>query len=93
MIVTGSRYMGQPVVVVPDESEGVLQYSSAVFGPPEQFPATFVYYTVLAGDRYDTIANELYGIPDYWWRIADANPEVVYPDQLIPGSIIRIPSS
>lgn len=91
MIVTGSRYMGQPVVSVPTDARG--DTAVAVFGPDPISPATFVYYTVKAGDRMDKLAYELYGVPDLWWRIADANPEIFYPDVLIPGSIIRIPSS
>jgi len=91
MIVAGSRYMGQPVLTVPVDAAG--DKAVAVYGPPPTYPATFVYYTVCEGDRMDTLANELYGIPDYWWKIADANPEIFYPDQLMVGSIIRIPAS
>lgn len=90
MIVTGSRYFGQPVINVPTSDGGS---SVAVFGPPLGGPATFFYYTVVEGDRLDIIAFRLYGIPDYWWRIADANPEIFYPDSLVVGSIIRIPAS
>jgi hypothetical protein len=91
MIVNGSRYMGQAVVTVPIDAQG--DTAVAVFGPPPTGPAAFVYYTVLPGDRLDTLANALYGVPDYWWKIADANPEIFYPEILIVGSIIRIPSS
>jgi nucleoid-associated protein YgaU len=91
MIVSGSRYMGQPVITIPVDAEG--DTAVAVFGPTPVFPATFVYYTVVQGDRLDSIANALYGIPDYWWKIANANPEIFYPDNLVVGSIIRIPAS
>ena len=91
MIINGSRYMGQPVLMVPIDAEG--DSTTAVFGPPPAFPSTFVYYTVVQGDRMDTIANNLYGVPDYWWMIANANPEIFYPDDLVVGSIIRIPAS
>jgi hypothetical protein len=91
MIVNGSRYMGQPVVTVlndPDEQA----YAAAVYGPPPAPVVNFVYYTVVEGDRLDTIASDLYGIPDYWYKIAYANPEIFYPDNLVVGSIIRLPS-
>jgi hypothetical protein len=91
MIVSGSRYAGQPVVSVPTDAAGDTDI--AVFGPTPTLPATFAYYTVVQGDRLDIIANNLYGVPDYWWRIANANPEIFYPDDLVVGSIIRIPSS
>jgi nucleoid-associated protein YgaU len=90
MIVNGSRYMGQPVVQVLDAKGNA---AAAVFNPAPGFPITFVYYTVVAGDRMDTIASDLYGQSTLWWKIADANPEIFYPDGLIAGSIIRIPSS
>jgi nucleoid-associated protein YgaU len=86
-----SRYLGQPVVAVPLDTSG--QYKSAVFGPPTTGPTQFAYYTVVDGDRFDTISYEVYGLPDYWWKIANANPEVFYPDYLVPGSILRIPTS
>jgi nucleoid-associated protein YgaU len=91
MILIGSRYMGQPVVSVPIDVNG--DAASAVFGPPPIFPTSFAYYTVVQGDRMDTIASRLYGVPDYWWLIADANPEIFYPDDLVVGSVIRIPAS
>jgi nucleoid-associated protein YgaU len=89
MIVIGSRYYGQPVMTV-NTAEGT---SVAVFGPPVSGPNTFVYYTVQQGDRMDTIAYAVYGVPDYWWKIADSNPEIFYPDGLTPGSVIRIPAT
>lgn len=91
MIVNGSRYMGQSVVTVPLDAQG--DTAAAVFGPPEVNPVSFYYYTVVEGDRMDRIANNLYGIPDYWWKIASANPEIFYPDNLVVGSIIRIPGA
>jgi nucleoid-associated protein YgaU len=91
MIVSGSRYAGQPVVTVPIDAQG--DTASAVYGPPGVGPITFVYYTVVDGDRLDRLAFDLYGVPDFWWKIANANPEIFYPDELVVGSIIRIPAS
>lgn len=81
--------MGHPVLTVPTASQG---NSVAVFGSPPPSISSFTYYTVGQGERFDTIAAMLYGQPTLWWRIADANPEVWYPDNLVAGSIIRIPS-
>lgn len=91
MIVQGSRYMGQPVLTVPLDTAG--DTAVAVFGPPVTGPTKFAYYTVVDGDRFDTISSKVYGLPDYWWKIANANPEVFYPDYLVTGSILRIPTS
>ena len=86
MIVKWARaYMGQSLVMtVPLDAQG--DSAAAVFGPPAQFPATFSYYTVLAGDRMDTIANRtLRSCQTLWWKIANANPEIFYPDGLVVG--------
>lgn len=91
MILTGSRYVGQPVVHLVVDAEG--DTAACVFGPPPSTSATFYYHTVVQGDRLDNLANDLYGVPDYWWKIAFANPEIFYPDDLVVGSIIRIPTT
>lgn len=89
MILTGSRYMGQPVVSVPTATQGMV---ATVFGASSPGLPRFQLYTVVTGDRLDTIAARVYGVPDYWWKIANANPEIFYPDNLVTGSIIRIPT-
>jgi hypothetical protein len=89
MIFTGSRYFGQSVVTI----QTLSATSVAVFGPPPATATTFIYYQVMDGDRFDSIANKLYGVPDFWWRVADANPEIFYPEQLTTGTIIRIPTT
>lgn len=87
-ITAGSRYLGQPVLMVATSETSRTQ---AVFGPPSGVSPSFFYYTVIEGDRFDTLAYQIYGVADYWWRLANANPELFYPDNLIPGTIIRIP--
>jgi nucleoid-associated protein YgaU len=88
---TFSRYFGQPVVMVPTDTAGDM--TKTVFGPPPTGPVNFAYYTVVAGDRFDTISFKVYGDPGFWWKIANANPEIFYPDYLVTGAIIRIPTS
>jgi hypothetical protein len=88
-ISTGSRYYGQPLLPTPTSENAS---AIAVFRPSPGVPPRFLYYVVVAGDRLDTISSNLYGLPDLWWRLADANPELFYPDGLLPGMIIRIPS-
>jgi nucleoid-associated protein YgaU len=89
-LTVGSRYYGLPILTVPT---GLGTSSVAVFRQEPPVPSSFLYYTVRDGDRLDVLANKVYGRPDYWWKLADANPELFYPDQLIPGAIIRIPTS
>jgi nucleoid-associated protein YgaU len=49
-------------------------------------------YQVKQGDRLDLLANTFYRDPRLWWRIAEANPDVMYPDDLLePGRQLVIP--
>lgn len=49
-------------------------------------------YTVKEGDRIDLLAWRFYRNPRKWWLIADANPAVLDPgDLLAPGRVLIIP--
>lgn len=48
-------------------------------------------YRVIEGDRLDTLAARAYGIPERWWKIADASEELDPLRVLIPGRTIPIP--
>jgi nucleoid-associated protein YgaU len=57
------------------------------------YTITFVYHQVTAVDTVDGLAATYYNDPTLWWRIADANPEIMLWDTLAVGSLIRIPNS
>ena len=48
-------------------------------------------YTVSAGETLESIASKIYGDPTQFWRIADINPQIKFPIDLVPGTVIRIP--
>jgi len=48
-------------------------------------------YTVTSGETLESIAAKLYGDPTQFWRIADINPQIRFPIDLVPGMTIRIP--
>jgi nucleoid-associated protein YgaU len=49
-------------------------------------------YTVKDGDRPDLLSHQFYQTPRKWWLICDANPDIMYPDEmLVPGRILIIP--
>jgi nucleoid-associated protein YgaU len=49
-------------------------------------------YQVKQGDRLDLLANRFYRDPRMWWLISDANPDLLYPDDLLePGTYLIIP--
>lgn len=85
-----SRYETAPVVPVED-SDGVYRATiQAPLGSTET-DDDYTVHRVVDGDRMDLLAERAFGDPEFWWRIADANPDLEYPDKLMPGQLIRIP--
>ena len=48
-------------------------------------------YTARDGDSFESIAQLTFGDPQQYWRIADINPQVKYPNEIPIGTLIRIP--
>jgi hypothetical protein len=40
-------------------------------------------HTIAEGDRLDQLANRYYHQPRNWWRICDANPDILSPQELL----------
>lgn len=59
--------------------------------PREKQPEKYSIYTVRSNDTIDSLAISVYGDPSLYWRIADINPHIQYPDSLQVGDVIRIP--
>lgn len=89
-VYSNSRYAGQTVLRVED-ANGVT-YPTIYYRSPA-LPTRYLHYEVVLGDRLDNLANRFFSDSTLWWFIAQANPEIFYPDQLLPGSIIRIPQA
>lgn len=56
-------------------------------------PREYGSYLVVEGDRLERLAYQFYGRADLWWALADANPTILLPDPLVPGTVLRIPSA
>jgi len=55
-------------------------------------PEGSFFYVVKEGDRLDLLAYRFYRTSRKWWLIADANPDLMHPDELlVPGLRIAIP--
>ena len=87
-IIAGSRYADSKVATV---VKGGKDVSVIVPGMQKPFSFNYTSYQVVEGDRIDNIAYQYYGDPLLWWRIGDANPQVLFWDSLTPGIILRIP--
>lgn len=91
MISNNSRYVNSKLVTV-EKTNGA---QAVVVTPSDatSFTFTYTYYSVTGSDRIDTIANAFYGDPTKWWKIGDANPEIMKWDKIPPGMILRIPNA
>lgn len=90
MITATSRYASSAVTLVEDD-RGLHQ--SVNIPAPTDRAITFTYYQVEATDRIDMLAFRLYGTGQFWWVLADANPEILDWQNLTPGTILRIPNA
>ena len=92
MFFKGSRYEGaRPFAPAPGGREifpGVRQREVAT-------PPGAVEHVIRAGDRLDLLARHYYNDDRLWWRIVDANPEILFAGDLLDremeGRIILIP--
>lgn len=60
---------------------------------PRFYPTQFTSrkHVVSGEQRLDQISAMYFGDPEMWWVIAAANPEVFFPENLTPGTVLRIP--
>jgi hypothetical protein len=75
-----SRYRKLPNVVTTDAKGRTL--ASKALRPLPSVSGTFQ-HTVADGDRLDHVAFTYYQQPTKWWRINDANPEFLSPQELL----------
>lgn len=91
MISAFSRYANNKVtpIVTPKGTR-----STIIIQPPSA-PATYnvALYTWEVGDQIDFLAHSAYGDDQQWWRIANANPEILYWNNIAPGTVVRVPNA
>lgn len=90
MIGQDSRYATASVVTASGPTGDPRQEMRPAFPTPKAI--TYTYYRTVVGDRVDTLANDFYGRGDLWWMIAEANPEYLDWFDIVPGTVLRIPS-
>lgn len=91
-IFVGSRYENDPVdrvLVAKGDFVPTIYHSEA---PLEQVFG-FSLYVAGAGERLDLLAARFLNDPELGWAIANANPELFYPDQIPVGTVLRIPDA
>lgn len=90
MISATSRYAKASVSVVTDE-RGTHQ--AIIVPEPENTVITYTYYQFQEFDTVDHLADTVLGDGRLWWRIADANPEILDWSNVPVGTVIRMPSA
>lgn len=89
-----SRYLAAPQVTVDATSDALPLRGNniTIYTPVVLFQdAKYRRYQVVQGDTYQLLADRFLGTAFDWWRIADMNPQIFWPDQLVPGTVIRLP--
>lgn len=84
-----SRYAGLPLATTEVDGRAVRYVTRRVVPAAERF-AVLEEHVVEAGERPDTLAAELVGDPEQFWRLCDANA-VLHPDELVEvGRRLRV---
>ena len=87
-----SRYADNQVVPITDAK--VVTRPTIIINPPSKAVSMGVsIYSWQLGDQIDYLANSAYGDETQWWRIADANPEILFWSYVSPGTQVRVPSA
>ena len=91
MIYANSRYQSSQLLFTSDGSGSIRRVVE--FPRPRPLAFSAQRHVVREYERLDLLAARYFGDPDLWWVIAEANPEVFYPEDIEPGTSLRIPSA
>ncbi len=90
MIYFDSRYADSEVRLALDSRTSKHRFTAYREWPVVS--SEFFYYEWVEGDRIDWVSEKFLGKPNLWWRVMDANPEVLDPLTILPGTLLRIPN-
>ena len=89
-IFAGSRYrLLEPIQV--EDSEGAVNSYHRLRKTTSEAPVGSKRYTTQSGDSFETLAFQRYGDSNKWYILADANPHIFWPLDLVSGQEIVIP--
>lgn len=60
--------------------------------PKDVSSEQYTSYVSKDGDTFDNLATRVYRDPTQYWRIANLNPQVKFPNEIPVGTQLRIPS-
>lgn len=68
-----------------------LDTNGQTASPKVKLSVVYSLHRLTDGDTITNIAARLLGDDRRWWEIADINPQIKYPEDLVSGDVIRIP--
>jgi len=89
MIYLDSRYADGVLFMAQEPKSG--DYMLSVFRIFPTYSVAYYWYEVTENDRIEGIATKTLGKPHLWWQIMDINPEILNPNDIAPGTRLRIP--
>jgi nucleoid-associated protein YgaU len=92
VIYLNSRYADSEVTYILNSRTG--SPTAAVLRAASELPDNDPYrpvYIWREGDRLDEVAYRTLGAAADWWRIIDANRDIINPLDIRPGTTLRIP--
>lgn len=89
MITTFSRYANNTIQSL--VGRGNQSRPTIIINTPGERRISYSTYTWRLGDQIEYLAYSAYGDEQSWWVIADANPEILFWDNIKPGTHIRVP--
>jgi len=87
-----SRYADDTVIPISD-TNGVSRPTIIITPPSQPITYNITTFTWTQEDQIDYLAFSAYGDETQWWRIANANPEILFWDSVLPGTEIRVPNA
>jgi hypothetical protein len=87
-----SRYADNTVTSIVG-TDGVTRPTIIINSPTSPTTYSISTYTWQTGDQIDYLSSSIYNDETQWWRIANANPEILFWDKVPHGAQIRVPSA
>lgn len=83
MIIKGSRY-SETTETRNNETKAIAKSSAY---------STQAYYTIVSeqGDTFQSLAQRHLNNPSLYWKLADINKSVRFPDEIPAGTVLNIP--
>lgn len=85
-----SRYANN--VITPIQGIDGIVRPTIIINPPGEQRISYSTYVWQDGDQIEYLAWSAYGDEQAWWIIANANPEIMFWNDLARGTEVRVPS-